>query len=427
MSVWTSIPVGTVPQRPRAARPQPTSSADPVPSPAPSAPPEPAPTPTPAPLGVHPSSEPAAGRAAAAPAPVPRPTALEAPTTAVEEDPTNRLSAHLLVGRTARPGPPPTRIGPWVPPPPPRLGPPVPAPLPAAPARPAAASSSRRGPLPFLALVALLLLGVAVLMPWPGSGPRLASSPVGLVLLTGLALLVVPLTIDVIVGRDRAAAMLVGLPLMAAAAAGTVLVSDGDLAAVLAAQGLDVHLSMAPGMVAVALLGCLLVGIVGAARRPGPAGTVGVPAVVVGVCVGISTAAVAALVIALGGASPETATVATTTGTTPTASASGTGGGSSCPAEAARTLPEAAVGAPVVAHDSRVHVAICEGASGALYYYGADDRTRLTITLPATRSEDSWIATNNGVTYSITPDTLIITKAGGITLADEALTAGWSG
>ena len=66
-----------------------------------------------------------------------------------------------------------------------------------------------------------------------------------------------------------------------------------------------------------------------------------------------------------------------------------------------------------------------QGASGALYYYGADDRTHLTITLPASRSEDSWIATNNGVTYSIMPENLMVTKPG-ITLADEALSSGWT-
>jgi hypothetical protein len=415
MNAWSSIPLGTVPQRARAPGPPhdppapaaPTAPSPPLRSSPKSARVPPPPTPAPVPVSVGPAS--------------PSTSALDAPTTAVEEDPTNRLSAHLLTGRAARPAPSPTRVGPTVPPWPTHVGPGVPTPA----DLPVPAPSSGHSPLPFLALAALLALDAAVLAPWPGSGPWVGSSPVGLALLAGVALLVAPVTIDLLVGRDRATAMLVGLPLMAAAAAGTILVTGGDLAAVLAAQGLDADTTMAAGMVAVALLICLVVGAVGVARRPRPAAAVGASAVVVGVCAAVSAAAVVAVVVAIGGPDPQTAAVATAAGATPTAAVATSGGASPCPAEAASTLPEAATGAPVIAHDSRVHVAICQGVSGALYYYGADDRTHLTITLPATRSEDSWIATNNGVTYYVTPDNLEIMKAGTM-LAEEALTPGWA-
>ncbi|GLZ50099.1 hypothetical protein Acsp06_62840 [Actinomycetospora sp. NBRC 106375] len=315
------------------------------------------------------------------------------------------------------------------------------------PPQPAPASSGR-GYLSVIALTALFCVGAAVLVPWPGTGPWVASSPVGLVLLGGLTLLTAPVTVDLLTGRDRATVMLLGLPLTAAAAAGTVVLSGGDLPGVLATQGVGAGRGTAAGVLAAALLACLLVGSMGAARRPRSARAPDGSAIIVGLCAAISVAAVSTVVITLAGPAPESATVASATGatstaatgptagngTTPatgtpssgTAEGSGTAGGSgtTCPTEAASSLPEAAVGAPVVAHSSGVHIAICQGTSGALYYFGANDRTGLTITLPVTRSEDSWIATNNGVTYSITSENLIISR-GADTLADEALTSGW--
>ncbi|WP_433030726.1 hypothetical protein [Actinomycetospora sp. CA-053990] len=303
---------------------------------------------------------------------------------------------------------------------------------------------ARRGYLSAIALAALFCVGAAVLVPWPGTGPWVTGSPIGLVLLGGLTLLTAPVTVDLLTGRDRATVMLLGLPLMAAAAAVTVFVSGRDLPTVLATQGVGADRSTTAGVLAAALLGCLLVGSVGAARRPRSTPAPGASAIIVGLCAAISVAAVSALVIALAGPAPESATVASASGSAPTAAtgptagngttpatgttaSSGTaaGSGTTCPTEAASTLPEAAAGAPVVAHSSDVHIAICQGTSGALYYYGANERTGLTITLPVTRSEDSWIATNNGVTYSITAENLIISR-GADTLADEALTSGWT-
>lgn len=387
--LWTAIPLGTVPQRPRATAPSPGSVGAPRVAPA-----------VRAPLQL---------------------SALDAPTVAVEEEPTNRLSAHLLATRVAAPMPHgPTHGRPPAPVSARQPGPPATAPRPT----PSRSESSGRSPLPFLAAAALLSVAVAVLAPWPGSGPWIASSLVGLALLVGVALLTAPVTVDLLMGRDRSTVMVLGLPLMTAATVGTVVVGGGDLTAVLTTQGVGADRTAAASAVAVALSACLLVGIVGTTRRSRGARAAGAPAVIVGVCAAVSVAAVSAVVIALGAPALLSATVVTAAGETPTVRTAGSAG-TACPAEAASTLPEAAAGAPLVAHDSRVHIAICQGASGALYYYGADDRTHLTITLPATRSEDSWIATNNGVTYSITPENLVVTRPG-TTLADEALSSGWT-
>ncbi|GLZ51688.1 hypothetical protein Acsp07_13050 [Actinomycetospora sp. NBRC 106378] len=89
-------------------------------------------------------------------------------------------------------------------------------------------------------------------------------------------------------------------------------------------------------------------------------------------------------------------------------------------------MPETVGSGLLVASNQRIHIAVCSGASGTLYYYGADDRTNLTITLPATRSADGFTATNNGVTYTISADHLLVAKAGR-TLEDEDLTSGWVG
>lgn len=274
-------------------------------------------------------------------------------------------------------------------------------------------------------MAALLSVAVSVLAPWPGSGSWVASSPVGLALLVGVALLTVPVTVDLLTGRYRGTVMLLGLPLMSVAAAGTVVAGGADLTTVLAAQGLDTDQTMGAGVIAVALTACLVVGLMAASRRPRMVRTAGASAVFVGVCAAVSVAAVFALVLVLAAPTPQSATVSTASGETRSTTPAGSAG-TTCPIEAASTLPEVATGgAPVVAHDARVHIAICQGTSGALYYYGADDRTHLTITLPATRAEDSWIAVNNGVTYSVTPENLIITKSGA-TLADEALSSGWT-
>lgn len=385
-SLWSSVPLGTVPPRARPAG----VPAGPGPEPrGPSRPTPAAPT--------HSATTPPTRVAPILPAPA-------------EDAPTDRLAAEALTAHRALRAP--------LPPGPVRRVPDLPAP--ATVPSPPGATPPARTPLPMVALAALLAVAAGVLVPWPGTTtPWVGSSPLGLALLAGVAVLAVPVVIALLTRSVRGVGTLIGLPLMVAAAAATVVVAGGDLTTVLASQGLDPDVTSAPVVVAVVLLACLLVGIGGLVRGSSAPERPGATTVLVGVSAGVSLAALFAVIVVLAAPSPQTAEVANVAGATPATATSG------CPAEAANTLPEAAVGAPVVAHDTRVHIALCQGASGALYYYGADDRTHLTITLPASRSEDSWIATNNGVTYFVTEDNLMITKPG-VTLADEALTSGWS-
>jgi hypothetical protein len=404
--LWTSIPLGTVPQRSRPAAPASPST----PAPAGAVVPSRAVTPDPAP---------------ALDAVTVRLDASHARSTALLSDtdaPTNRLGARALAAHaTAIPAP---RAAPTRQPPPPSRSA-------AAPARQPALSGASRPTtrwVPLLALLSLLVVIATVLLPWSGAMPPwVAAQPVGLALLGAAALLAVPVTIDLLAGRVRGSALVLALPLMAGAALVTIAVAapgrGGSVTTTLAQQGLDPNVTAAPAALGVALALCLGIGIVATVRSLKQRNTTGAgaAAVVVGVCTGVSLGAASALAIALAAPAPQvaTSTAAAPAGTTSSPAAP------PCPSEAASTLPAAGATAVVVGHSARVHVALCRAPSGALYYYGADDRTHLTITLPATRSEDSWIAQNNGVTYTLTGSHLGVDR-GATVLADEDLTPGWA-
>ncbi|SIR80565.1 hypothetical protein [Williamsia sterculiae] len=82
-------------------------------------------------------------------------------------------------------------------------------------------------------------------------------------------------------------------------------------------------------------------------------------------------------------------------------------------------------GVVMVARTARSRIVICQvGVAGGLYYKGLADGGSVEIEFPA-RTATGFTAQNNGVTYDISPATLVISEAGSV-LAVEPMLEYWS-
>jgi hypothetical protein len=306
--------------------------------------------------------------------------------------------------------------------------------------------------VPLVALAGLVVIGTSAFLPWRVGGAVPVHGVVGVVLLAVIAGLGVAAAVDLVTGRLRTTG-LVALPTVVALAA----LGAGAIAAVAAGTGLTEPwglstgldglgpLVLLAGLVVTTVGGCVAVlGFVRgwgadattpASRSPRRAAVVA--AAVVGAFVLIGAAGVVLATAGvphgpppiaggdpatfvggtgvLGGALPSAAAVVVAVGgAMPTAP---------CPAVAQSTLPETA-GAVLVGRSASLAVSVCQGASGRLYYFGANPDTRVTVTLPAARTASAWTATDNALTYVIT-ETQVSVERDGAVIAGAPMTGGW--
>jgi hypothetical protein len=305
----------------------------------------------------------------------------------------------------------------------------------------------RRSPalvaLPVAALAGLVVLGVAVVLPWSDAGGGPALGIAGIAALAVIAGLAVAVVVDLVTGRLRTTG-LVALPAVAALAALTAAVVAGAAAG----TGPVAQLALPPGvggpgpqvlvvgLVVTAVAGALaVVGFVRdwgadppvpAARSPRRAGIVATAVVGAIVLLGVTAAVLTSAATSPGRADGDPATFVGGTGAlsgslpaTPAVPPTG----APCPAVAASTMPETAT-ALLVGRSSSVAVTVCRGTSGHLYYFGANPSTRVTVTLPAVRAGSAWTASDAGLTYVVDPAHVAVQR-GGAPVADEPLTGGW--
>lgn len=81
--------------------------------------------------------------------------------------------------------------------------------------------------------------------------------------------------------------------------------------------------------------------------------------------------------------------------------------------------------AVMIGETTRSRIVICQVGTqaGRLYYKGSADGQSVEVDYPQ-RSGDTFAVTNNGVTYVISPESLVISQ-GGETVADEPMLAHW--
>jgi hypothetical protein len=93
-----------------------------------------------------------------------------------------------------------------------------------------------------------------------------------------------------------------------------------------------------------------------------------------------------------------------------------------CPADVAGTIPNGGGSTLIAAYDtSGFAITLCTASTGAIYYNGVDrGNPSQWITLPARMVNGSYTASNNGYTYLVTKQDLIVSRAGA-TLIDQAL------
>jgi hypothetical protein len=93
-----------------------------------------------------------------------------------------------------------------------------------------------------------------------------------------------------------------------------------------------------------------------------------------------------------------------------------------CPADVASTITDGGSSTLIAAYDtSEFAITLCTGSTGAVYYNGVDRQNPSQwITLPATMANGTYTASNNGYTYQVTHQDLVVSHAG-TTLVDQPL------
>ncbi|MEJ2863970.1 hypothetical protein [Actinomycetospora flava] len=307
--------------------------------------------------------------------------------------------------------------------------------------------------LPLAALAGLVVIGVSIFLSWHTDGGGLAGSAVGIGALGVTAALGLAAVADLVTGRIEATGLVV-LPSLLVLA----ILAVAATAAAASDTGVLAQLGLPPGVHGlgpdVLLLGLAVTAVVGVlatygfvqgwgsvdSARPIRSRRRGVVVVSAALGVLVLLGASAAVLATASAAPPPRAPTAIGD---PAAFVGGNGvlsgplssssavvpsyGGpmptTACPPTAQSTLPEPA-GAVLIGRSTSVAIALCQGASGRLYYFGANPTTQMTLTLPARRTASTWTASDNGLTYVIT-ETHVGVQRDGVLVADEPLTGGW--
>lgn len=99
-----------------------------------------------------------------------------------------------------------------------------------------------------------------------------------------------------------------------------------------------------------------------------------------------------------------------------------TANAAACPADVAATIPNGSGSTLISAYQTtEFYVTLCRTTSGQNYYFGMSKQDNSQqITLPAQEANGTYTSTNNGYTYQVTGQDLIVSQ-NGQTLLDQAL------